>query len=104
MSKSDIEKKEKNCVALGGLEGAEFHDVLGEIRADLKKLKRFVDDSCAAVDVAPGPMVSLGHEVQEDILKVEHVERSLLDAVSQLITLVAMTRTAAAKLELANKA
>ena len=103
MAKSDNKKEEKYCIALGGLEGAQFDEVLGEIRADLKRLKRFVADSCSAVDVGPGPMTSLGHYVQADILKVEHVERNLLDAVSQLITLVAMSRTAAAKLELANK-
>jgi len=44
-----------------------------------------------------------GHEVKADILKVEHVERSLLIAVCQLITLVAIVSNADGQTGMANK-
>ena len=98
MTKSNTENKEVSCIALGGLEGAKFDEALTTLRSDLNILKTFVIDSCNAVNVAPTPMVSLGHEVQRDALIVDHLDRKLTDAVSQLIDLLTMSRIAKANI------
>ena len=98
MKKADVEYEEASCVALGGLDGEKFDEALSALRSDLDNLKKFVAASCVAVDVGPGPMVSLGHEVQRDVLIVDHLDRKLTDAVSQLIDLLTMTRMAKANI------
>jgi hypothetical protein len=98
MTKVDVENEEVSCVALGGLEGEKFDEALTALRSDLKNLKTFVADSCDAVDVGPGPMVSLGHEVQRDVLIINHLDKKLTEAVSQLIDMLTMTRMARAAL------
>lgn len=95
MSKINQSLKEKSCIALGGLDGARFDVVLGSLLEEMSSLKRFVAESCVANDVASGPMVSLGHEVQLDAICLKHVENKLVDGLSQLITLLALTRGAA---------
>ena len=93
MLKHNQSIKEKSCIALGGLEGTKFDAVLGRLQEELLDLKRFVADSCAENDVAPAPMTSVGHEVKRDAIILKHMETKLLDGMSQLITLLALTRS-----------
>ena len=87
-------QRDESCIALGGLQGEKFDVVLNSLQEELNDLRRFVAESCEAYDVAPVPMVSLGHEVQQDAILLKHVESRLLDGISQLITLLALTRSA----------
>lgn len=94
MTKVNDEQREISCIALGGLDGAKFAGGLKSFRGEMQDLEQFVAKSCEATKVAHGPMVSLGHEVQHDALFLKHIETKLLDGVSQLITLLALTRVA----------
>jgi hypothetical protein len=90
---------EKHCIALGGLDGARFAENLGVLKSDLGRLETFVADLSEAVDVAPRPIVFLGYEVDRDALLVDHLDESVANAISKLIDMLAMTRTARAALQ-----
>jgi hypothetical protein len=98
MTGTDLDK-EKHCIVLGDLDGARFVENLGVLKSDLGRLETFVADLSEAVDVAPRPIVSLGHEVDRDAVLVDHLDENLTNAISRLIDLLAMTRTARAALE-----
>lgn len=102
MTKKSEEEREKNCIALGGLEGEPFHEGIIKLRRDLRQLSDFVAAACEAANFAVGPMVSLGHEVEQDVLVVGHIEAKLMDAFSQLVLLLTLTRAATMSLDLAN--
>lgn len=95
---STDDEKEKSCVVLGGLDGHTFVETLTALQADLGKLKGFVVELSDAVDVGPAPMASIGYEVDRDALVIDHLDTSLGDAISRLINLKVMTRTAQAAL------
>jgi hypothetical protein len=103
MAKKSKEDREKNRIALGGLEGGRFDEAVIKLRRDLRQLREFVADSCEAINVADGKMVSLGHEVERDVLVVTHIEAKLMEAFSQLVSLLTLARAAAASLEAANR-
>jgi hypothetical protein len=92
-------KSEKNCVVLGALEGGRFAKALSALGLELGRLEAFVADLSDSVDVAPEPVHSIGYEVDRDAVLVDYLDRSLANAISQLIGLRVMTRTAGAALE-----
>src|SRR4051812_17108735 len=89
---------EKHCIALGGLDGPTFVKKLSTLELDIGQLKTFVAQANDAMDVAPGPIVSLGHEVDRDAIVMDHLDEKLLDAISGLIDLLASIRSAKAAL------
>jgi hypothetical protein len=93
MTTTDLET-EKHCIVLGGLDGASFVQNLRALKSNLAQLETFVADLSDALDVAPGPIVSLGYEVDKDAVLIDHLEKRLREAISQIIDLLAMTRSA----------
>jgi len=94
-----VTNSEKNCVVLGGFDGAQFVTGLTNIRAELERLEAFVSDLRDENDVAPKPICSIGYEVDRDIILVGHLDERLTDAISGLIDLLALTRIARGALE-----
>lgn len=89
----------KNCVVLGGLDGAQFVEGLTRLRSELEGLAAFVADMREENDVAPASILSVGYEVDRDAVLIEHLDQRLTAAVSGLIDLLAATRVARATLE-----
>jgi len=98
MSTAKLES-DRNCVVLGGLDGRRVVKALSALRSDLGRLETFVADLSDAVDVAPRPMVSIGHEVDRDAVVIDHLDERLREAISLLIDLRVMTRTARAAIQ-----
>lgn len=94
---------EKNCIALGGLDGRSFVKALSALRSNLSRLEAFFADLSDAVDVGAGPMASVGHEVDRDAIVIDHLDESVGDAVTRLIDLRVVTRTARAALQQAQQ-
>jgi hypothetical protein len=93
---------EKRCIALGGLDGEAFVRILSVLRLSLSQLETFVVDLNDAGDVSPAPLASIGYEVDRDAIVIDHLDGTLRDAISRLIDLTVVTRTARAALERAN--
>jgi hypothetical protein len=90
---------EKHCVALGGLDGLSFVENLSTLELDIGRLKNFVVQLNDAMDFAPKPIVSLGHEVDRDAVVIDHLDGRLTTVISGLIDLLATVRSAKAPLE-----
>ena len=98
MTGTDLDK-EKHCIVLGGLDGGRFVRTLSALRSDLSRLETFVADLNDAVDVGPRPMACIGYEVDRDAIIIDHLDETLGDAISRLIDLTVVTRTARAALQ-----
>lgn len=96
--------KEKHCIVFGGLDGAGFVSALTILHSDLSRLGTFVADLSDAANVAPSPMVSIGYEVDRDAVVIHHLDESLHEAITRLIDLRVMTRTARVALQKAGLA
>jgi hypothetical protein len=86
-----------------GLDGGRFVRTLSALRSDLSRLETFVANLGDAVDVGPGPMASVGYEVDRDAIVIDHLDERLGDAISRLIDLRVVTRTARAALQKAEQ-
>jgi hypothetical protein len=103
MTRTDLDR-EKHCIVLGGLDGVRFVSALTILQSDLSRLETFVADLSDAVNVAPRPMVAIGHEVDRDAVLIDHLDETLHEAITRLIDLRVMTRTARAALHRAGLA
>jgi len=92
----------KHCIALGGLDGEAFVRTLSALRLSLSRLETFVVDLSDASDVSPGPLASIGYEVDRDAIVIDHLDGTLCDAISRLIDLTVVTRTARVALQRAD--
>lgn len=93
MTTDDLES-EKYSVARGGLQGLRFVEELSALRSDLGRLSAFVEGWNGAINIAPQPLASIGHEVDRDAVLLDHLDASLTGSMSQLINLLAMARIA----------
>ncbi len=89
----------RHCIALGGLDGVKFTEVLTNLRSELERLETLVSGLAEESEVAPPPIHSVGHEVDRDAAVIDHLGGKLADAMSGLIDLLAMTRMARVTLE-----
>jgi hypothetical protein len=90
---------EKYSIARGGLDGPRFVESLSALRSDLGRLSAFVEGWNDAVNVAPPPLASVGHEVDRDAVLLDHLDASLTGSMSRVLDLLAMVRIARAALE-----